>query len=280
MSGVRKIFTNLIKIQNLKVFARHGVYASEKNGQMFILSLTLGLDFYKAVKFDSVDFTIDYDYFCKFVSDNFAKFRFNLIETAAKFLTEQILLKFRRINFVTVVINKEKAVFKNSCVVQCVEIKYTNFWHIAYLGLGSNLGLRLKNVVSAIGLLKLEDRIKILKISKIFKNKAYGRKMSDFFNCVVKIKTLFTPFELLGFCNKIEYKLKRVRLEKWGPRTIDVDILFFDDIILRTKNLVIPHPEIEKRDFVLNPMAELAPFFKHPVNGKTMQKLADTLNKE
>ena len=260
------MFSNEIKIENLKIFAHHGLYAQEKNGQNFILNITLGLNFNQAAKFDDLNCTINYDKFCRFVELIFVKFRFKLLESAAKFLTEQILLKFDKLKFVVVEISKERAVFKSK--------------HTAYLGLGSNLGKRLKNLLVSINLFKLEPKIKIVKVSTIFKNKAYGRVMADFYNCVIKLKTLFNPFELLEFGFEIEKKLSRVRLVKWGPRTIDVDILFFDNLILNTRNLIIPHPEILNRSFVLNPMAELAPYFIHPTVNKNMLELASALNKK
>ena len=274
------MFSNEIKIENLKIFAHHGLYAQEKNGQNFILNITLGLNFNQAAKFDNLNCTINYDKFCKFVELVFVKFRFKLLESAAKFLTEQILLKFDKLKFVVVEISKERAVFKSNCAVKCVKVKMVNCWHTAYLGLGSNLGKRLKNLLVSINLFKLEPKIKIVKVSTIFKNKAYGRVMADFYNCVIKLKTLFNPFELLEFGFEIEKKLSRVRLVKWGPRTIDVDILFFDNLILNTRNLIIPHPEILNRSFVLNPMAELAPYFIHPTVNKNMLELASALNKK
>jgi dihydroneopterin aldolase/2-amino-4-hydroxy-6-hydroxymethyldihydropteridine diphosphokinase len=95
----------------------------------------------------------------------------------------------------------------------------------------------------------------------------------DFLNGALYMKTLRTPAELLALIASIENELKRVREIHWGPRTIDLDILLYDDQIIQSENLNIPHVEMEKRQFVLEPMAEIAPWLRHPILGKTMKEL-------
>ena len=94
-----------------------------------------------------------------------------------------------------------------------------------------------------------------------------------FINGVILLETGQTPRELLETLLKIESRLGRERTIKWGPRTIDLDILFFDDRVIREVDLVIPHPELEKRRFVLDPLSEIAPDLVHPVYNKTIKEL-------
>lgn len=149
---------------------------------------------------------------------------------------------------------------------------------IVYIGLGSNLGNRLNNLKKAITLLKGKKDISILKTSSVYETQPVGNvKQRKFYNMAVKINTKLNPFNLLKRCNEIESKLKRKRLIKWNPRTIDLDILFFGNRIIRTKKLTIPHKLLYKRRFVLMPLVEISPDFKHPVFKKSIKSLLKDL---
>ncbi|ADQ08104.1 2-amino-4-hydroxy-6-hydroxymethyldihydropteridine pyrophosphokinase [Caldicellulosiruptor hydrothermalis 108] len=144
--------------------------------------------------------------------------------------------------------------------------------HIVFLGLGSNLGNRHENIKRAIEHLK--DKIIIEKISSIIETQPYGFvDQPKFLNCVLKGTTMLSPFELLEFVLGIENKMGRIRLFKWGPRNIDIDILFYDDCVIDTENLKIPHPELHKRLFVLEPICEIEKDFVHPVLKKSVYEL-------
>jgi len=95
----------------------------------------------------------------------------------------------------------------------------------------------------------------------------------DFLNCVIKVKTSLKPEVLMQKCFDIENQLGRVKEEKWGPRTIDIDMLFYEDMVIKTKLLVLPHPELHKREFVLTSLNELCPDFIHPVLKKTIKNI-------
>ena len=128
----------------------------------------------------------------------------------------------------------------------------------AYLGLGSNIGNRLSYLNRALDILNSNPNINIVEKSKVYETKAWGYKnQADFLNICVEIQTTLNPKELLKECQGVEKKLNRKRLIRWGPRTIDVDILFFNDIILQEENLEIPHPRIKERAFVLIPLIDL-----------------------
>ena len=126
-----------------------------------------------------------------------------------------------------------------------------------FLGLGTNLDNREKNLSSAIELINKQIGT-IIKKSSIHKTKAWGKTdQPDFLNMVIKIETKLDPQKLLKQCLSIENELGRIRKEKWGERIIDIDILYFNDLIINDENLKIPHPLIQEREFVLKPLNEI-----------------------
>jgi len=150
---------------------------------------------------------------------------------------------------------------------------------ISYIGIGSNIGDRYSNIIKAIKYTELVPKIKVIKISNIYETSPVGYFNQPYFlNCVIEIKTNLSPEMLLLKLQKIENILGRKRNHKNSPRTIDLDILFYEDKIISTKNLIIPHPELDKRKFVLKPLSELKPQLIHPVLNKTVKKLLNELN--
>ena len=145
-----------------------------------------------------------------------------------------------------------------------------------YLGLGSNVGDKLSNIKKAINHIK--KTLKIKKISPVYKTEPVGYKKQDWFlNCSVEAETDKKPLALLNFLKSIEKKLKRKETFKFGPRTIDIDILFYDDKIIKSKKLIIPHPRLHKRFFVLEPLGKINPNFTHPKYKKTIMELKNKL---
>lgn len=127
-----------------------------------------------------------------------------------------------------------------------------------YLSLGSNIGNRKENLESAIDYLDSEANIRVIKKSSIYETEPVGGVEQDnFYNCIVLIETTLLPYELLDRIHDIETALHRKRIVKWGPRTIDIDIIFYDNIKINDKLLVIPHKEMESRMFVLMPLIEI-----------------------
>lgn len=128
-----------------------------------------------------------------------------------------------------------------------------------YLGLGSNIGDSLKYLNDAILLLSQNNGINILKESKVYKTEPIGYKDQNYFlNKVIEIKTIYKPQDLLKEINNIEHLLDRKRDIRWGPRTIDIDILLYEDLIIKNDNLIIPHLRMKERKFVLVPLKEIA----------------------
>ncbi len=149
-----------------------------------------------------------------------------------------------------------------------------------YLGLGSNLGGKKANLNQAVSLLSQQVG-QVLDQSSFFASKAWGfTSDNDFFNTVILIETDLEPFDLLRETQKIEREMGRYEKTKQGysDRIIDIDILFYDDLILNSEELRIPHPLATTRDFVLFPMSEIAPDFIHPIEGKTITELKEIIN--
>jgi 2-amino-4-hydroxy-6-hydroxymethyldihydropteridine diphosphokinase len=143
-----------------------------------------------------------------------------------------------------------------------------------YLGLGSNVGDRLLNLNKAIEL--LSEKIQILKKSKIYISKAVGyTDQPDFYNMVLYGKTDLSPEELFNFIKDVEKNAGRVYRFHWGPREIDIDILFYNDLVYKSDKLNIPHPRLHERDFVLLPLIELNPKLFHPVLNKRVSDLKE-----
>ncbi|MDA8082645.1 MAG: 2-amino-4-hydroxy-6-hydroxymethyldihydropteridine diphosphokinase [Nitrospiraceae bacterium] len=148
---------------------------------------------------------------------------------------------------------------------------------VVYIGIGSNLGDREGNCTRAVA--RLEQKgLRVRKRSSVIGTKAWGKTdQPDFINLVVEANTSLGPCELLKVLLEIEEGMGRERTTKWGPRIIDLDILLYDDLCLETENLTVPHPLMQERDFVLRPMAEIAPAKIHPMLRKTMAELLEEL---
>ncbi len=143
----------------------------------------------------------------------------------------------------------------------------------AYIGIGSNLGNREENCGRAIALL-IEHGVTVTKRSSMIETEPWGvEDQPKFINMAVEIETSLTPEELLTFLKRTETDIGRQPGLRWGPRMIDLDILLYDDLVLKTPDLEIPHPRIAERDFVLKPLAEIAPDKVHPVLRGTIKAL-------
>jgi 2-amino-4-hydroxy-6-hydroxymethyldihydropteridine diphosphokinase len=156
--------------------------------------------------------------------------------------------------------------------------------HRVFLLTGTNKGDCLKNLRQAEALISGYAG-KITKKSAIYRTAAWGKTdQREFLNQVLELHTLCSPADLLDAIQKIEISMGRKRAEKWGERVIDIDILFFEGVIISSPTLTIPHPEIQNRRFTLVPLQEIAPELMHPVTGKNISQLleecADTLDVE
>lgn len=146
-----------------------------------------------------------------------------------------------------------------------------------FIGIGSNLGDKKENIKKAIGLIM--EKCEILKISSLYETEPVGYKRQDWFlNCAICAETELKSMELLDFLQSIEKKLGRVKTIKNGPRTIDLDILFYGDKIINGDKLIVPHPRLHERLFVLEPLTEISLNFVHPLLNRSIKELRSRLN--
>ncbi len=146
----------------------------------------------------------------------------------------------------------------------------------AWLGLGSNLGDKRAHIQQALA--EIAASCRLVEVSSLYKTEPVGFKDQDWFlNCTARIATPKTPRELLALLQSIERQLGRTARVKNGPRTIDLDILLYDSLVLEEDGLVIPHPRMHERLFVLAPLREIAPALVHPVWERTIEQLAESL---
>lgn len=143
-----------------------------------------------------------------------------------------------------------------------------------FLGLGSNVGDRLDYLKRALDAVRKIELSKCTGVSSIYETEPVGhREQSGFLNLVLELETQLEPTRLLSVLKRIEGALGRSSRERWGPREIDIDILLYGQIVFKTSLLIIPHPELERRRFVLIPLSEIAPTVVHPTYNRTIAEL-------
>lgn len=266
-----------IKIQDLEVFAKHGVFKEETVlGQKFLVSAILHTDTRKAGKSDDIHNSTNYGEVCHFITAFMQENTYKLIETVAEQLAKELLLKFPLVKEVTLEVKKPWAPIGLSVDYVSVEIK--RGWHKVYLSIGSNMGDKEGQLHFAIDQFRQMDTVKNIKVSEFIQTEPYGGVEQDvFINGAVAIETILSPEELLDELHQIEAKAGRERLIHWGPRTLDLDIVFYDDLVMDSEDLIIPHIDMQNRDFVLRPLAELCPGKVHPIMHQTVKQLLENL---
>ena len=266
-----------IKIEGLEIFANHGVFPEENVlGQKFIVSATLYTDTRKAGKTDELTASIHYGEVSAFITEFIKSHTYKLLERVAEELVEDMLQKFDGLEKVTLEIQKPWAPV--GLPLKTVSVKISREWHTTYIALGSNIGdteTYLNEAVEKIGQI---PTCTVEKVSSYLVTEPYGvTDQPDFLNACLKMRTLLYPEELLKELNRIEKEAGRERIIHWGPRTLDLDILLYDDIVLEEDDLCIPHVEMHKRSVVVEPLAEIAPYKRHPVYGKTVREMLEEI---
>lgn len=270
-------FCDEIHIEDLEVYANHGVFPEEtKLGQRFLVSLTMYVNTRHAGRTDCLEHSINYGDVCAFITRYMKENTYKLIEAAAENLAEALFRHYSLLHGVTLELKKPWAPI--GLPLKTVSVKITRFWHTAYIGLGSNLGDKKGYLDQAVKSLNERSGCYVEKVSSYLVTEPYGGvEQDDFLNACLILKTLLSPQELLESLHEIEQDAHRERIVHWGPRTLDLDILMYDDEILETDDLIIPHVEMHLRDFVLKPLQEIAPNKRHPVYQKTMTQLLNGL---
>lgn len=265
---------DFIKITNLHIFAHHGVLAEEKeNGQNFFLNAKIYVPMRKAGMTDNLEDAVNYDEICTVMHQVFSENVFDLIETAAEQVVQAVFGAFPTIQAIELEVRKPHAPITH--MPEDVSVTIYREWHKVYVSFGGNHEPDpRKTIEDGLDRLKATKGIRNVVRSGLIQTKPYGPvPQPDFINGCLQLETYMEPEELMTVFRGIEDGLKRDRSIKWGPRPIDLDILFFDDYIYHSDLVSIPHVDMENRMFVLEPLSELCPLYRHPVFGKTVVQM-------
>jgi len=273
-----------ICILGLRFHARHGCLPEEREkGQEFVLDAEIYYDAREAALGDDLGRAVDYHPLVNSLYRVATTERFDLLEALAFRLMGEIFSR-PPVQRARIRLHKPHAPLDHKPEDLFFELEMTREemegfvqggrpvgpeirWHRVFLGLGSNLGDRLSHLREALS--HLEERgILVEKASSVYRTAPWGlEEQPDFLNMVVMAATSLSPRELLEACQEVEREMGRERRQRWGPRNIDVDILLYDDIVVDEEDLVIPHPRMVERDFVIVPLLEIWPGAVDPRTG-------------
>ena len=266
-----------IEIRDLEIFANHGVFPEETAlGQKFVVSAVMYTETRPAGLTDELSASINYGEVSHMITDFLQKNTYKLLEAAVENLAETLLLSLPLLKKITLRIEKPWAPV--GLPLKTVAVEITRGWHTAYIAFGSNMGDKKKYLDNAIQGLRDMKEIVVEKVSEYLVTEPYGDvEQDEFLNGALRVRTLLSPEELLDRLHVLEQAADRKRIIHWGPRTLDLDIIFYDDLICEEDDLCIPHIEMHKRSFVLKPLEEIAPYKRHPVTGKTVREMLGEL---
>lgn len=269
-----------IHIKNLEVFGNHGVFPEEnKLGQKFLVNAVLYTSTREAGKTDDLTKSIHYGEVSHFITKYMMEHTFQLIESVAEQLVEALLLQFEHLKWIDLEIQKPWAPI--GLPLESVSVEISRGWHEAFIATGSNLGDRGEYIRKGIEALAACKECIVEKESQLIVTEPYGvTDQPEFLNGMLQVRTLLSPVELLHKLNEIEAAAHRERKIHWGPRTLDLDIIFYDNQVIDIPQLTVPHVDMQNRQFVLKPLAELAPWYRHPILGKTVKELLISLKNE
>lgn len=254
-----------IEIRDLVVFANHGVLPEEKSmGQKFVISMKLYTDMERAADTDDIADAVNYAEVCAFVTEFTKINRCKLIEAAADNIARALLMSYPTVSSVEITLKKPWAPI--GLPLDSVAVKIKRSRARVYLSIGSNLGEKSEYLDFAVKSIEENEACILRKVSDYYETVPVGDVEQDnFLNACIALDTVLSPHELLDFVNSVESKAGRTREIHWGPRTLDIDILLYDDRVIHDERLTIPHREMHWRKFVLEPLVEIAPYAYHPV---------------
>lgn len=266
-----------ILIDGYELTGCHGVNPEEKvEPQRFVFSAQLDFDLTEAAETDDVDKTVSYAAACKVIKAFFGESSRDLVETLALGAARRIMLAFPRLVRAAVTVAKPDAPMKGKfdSVGVTAEVKRS----VAYVGMGSSLGDRHAYLDKAKVLIREDPLVLSVSESARTETAPYGGAAKNaFINSALRVETLHTPEGLLGLLMRVERECGRTREVHWGDRTLDLDLLLFGDEVRSEGDLILPHPEMTRREFVLAPLADIAPHAVHPLCGKRVSELLSEL---
>lgn len=271
---------DVIKIENLEIYAYHGVFQEEKEkGQKFYINAALSCNLKKAGMSDCLSDSTHYGEVCLQMQKSMTEETYDLIERAAQKTAEDVLLHFPLVDEITLELRKPYAPIPME--FSSVSVTLHRKWHTVYIAFGSNMGNKEEYINYALETIRNNRYFKEIQVSDYFYSSPYGGvEQDDFVNGVLEARTILEPEELLEFLHEVEQGANRERILHWGPRTLDLDIILFDNEVVDCKDLVIPHKDMKNRDFVLVPLAQLAGYKRHPVFGITIEEMVQNLKEK
>ena len=267
-----------LRIKDLEVYAYHGVFPAEKElGQRFVLDVWVDYEMTRAARTGDLEASIHYGILAEQLTEWIQAEKIDLIETVAFQLVQKIFESYAFVEKVRLELKKPWAPVPlplETCSVTIEREKKR-----AFIGLGTNMGDKPLQLDTALE--KIKDRgIRILQTSTRIQTEPWGGVEQDSFaNQVIEVETWLPAPVLLETLLAIESEMGRVREVHWGPRLIDLDLLFVEDQVIYTDELILPHPYIAERLFVLEPLQEIAPHFIHPTLKQPIRNLYDALKK-
>lgn len=266
-----------IHIKDLEIIGFHGAIPEEKVlGQKFVLSFELDVDLRQAGKNDDLTKTVHYGELAQKVEEEFTKTSYDLIEKAAEEICEFVLLNYPLVKKIKLLLKKPWAPTRKH--VEYVAVEIERKWNKVYIAAGSNLGDKEETLKEAIYIIDKRKDCVVTKVSNFYTTDPVGYEDQDqFVNCVFEINTLQTPSELMDTLLEVEKDFKRERIIRWGPRTLDLDIIFYNDIISYDEHILIPHPRAHERQFVMKPMCDINPYYVHPIYRKRVMDISSEL---
>ena len=253
-----------ILIDDLRVMTVIGALPHEREiAQPIRIDLSIGVDLHEAGRSDELNATVHYGLVCERITEMARESKDILLERLAAKVAD-VVLEFDLVDEVEVKITKLRPPVPEAVESTAVIITRTRaeaaapplVSHTAYIALGSNLGDRERYLRFAV-----RELGNVVAMSQVFETAPIGgpENQGAFLNMVVQIETPIDPYALIRRCQRIEANALRQRIVHWGPRTLDVDVLFYDDVNITSEHLTLPHPRIFERRFVLAPLSEVAP---------------------
>lgn len=269
-----------ITIDRLEIFANHGVMEEEKRlGQKFIVSVVAEIGCEEHNMGDDINNTISYGNLCGDIQYVVQGKMYNLIETLAQKIAAYVLEKYEVVSRINVKVMKPWAPIKK--VVNSVSVEIERCKRKVCLNIGSNIEPREEYLNYAVKRFKQDNRINSVVVSEYFNTKPIGKlQQPDFLNASIVCTTYMEPYEMLEFIHKVENEAGRKREERWGPRTLDIDIILYGEVCINTDLLTIPHSEMANRLFVLEPLMQIAPYMINHVEKKNVYQLYSALKKK
>lgn len=255
---------NTIQIKGLEIHANHGVFEAEKIlGQRFVINAVLHLDFQNTINSNDLDNTVHYGHVSDSIIEYFTTNRCDLIETITHQLVMMLFEKYSLINKIELEVVKPWAPLTFSFEAMSTKVIETR--STVYIAFGGNIGSSEQVFEDAISKISKLQGVYTLKRSKKYRSKPFGGvDQPDFLNMAIAVETNIHPTRLLDQLQAIELELGRTREVHWGPRTLDLDIILYDNQIISTDRLLVPHRYMTKRDFVLKPLLDLNQYLVDP----------------